>query len=157
MDRPKAKMKMTSGMVASSEPTGSKPKSPDRWPSWNTQTRAPNVAPSDSTFITTALAATTTEPVMRKRSTSVARTTRPRARGRRSTIDALKSTSSAASPVTKVGNDGRLPRRRWTTDCAVSPCSVPSGTTSTTDAATPGATGETLTDVTPGMARTCST
>ena len=102
-------MKMTSGMVASSAPTGSKPSSPERWPSWNTQTSAPKVAPSDSTFMTTALTATTTEPVMRNSSTSVAAHDERGGEGRRSATDSLKSTSSAASPVTSVAKAGRSP------------------------------------------------
>src|SRR3712207_8822763 len=73
MDSPKANTKISTGMVMSTIPGGSKPSSPDRWPSWNTQTRAPKLAPSDSTFMTIALTGTTTDPVIRNSRAKVAR------------------------------------------------------------------------------------
>ena len=62
---------MRIGWVASMKPVGVKSSSPDRWPSWKIQTSAPNEAPSDSTFITSALTGSTTEPKARNSSTNV--------------------------------------------------------------------------------------
>ena len=60
------------GMVGSMVPVGVKLSSPDRWPSWKIHTTTPNVADSDSTFITIALTGSTTEPNARNSSTNVA-------------------------------------------------------------------------------------
>ena len=116
-------------------PTASKPSRPDRWPSWNTHTSTPNVAPSDSTFITTALTATTTEPVIRnssdhRRQPDEAEGQGQAGRDRRREVDELGG----------VAGDERLERRRRrraaspTSACAASPCAGPSATTSTTTA-----------------------
>ena len=72
--QPEGEDEHDTGITRSSEPGGSKPSSAGRCPSWNTQTSAPNVAPSDSTFITIALTGSTTEPVIRNSSTNVATT-----------------------------------------------------------------------------------
>jgi hypothetical protein len=47
MDSPNAKEKMITGVQASMEPKAVNPSRAARCPSWNTQTSAPNVAPSD--------------------------------------------------------------------------------------------------------------
>ena len=56
------------------------------------------------------------------------------AHGRRAEIDALRSTSSAASPPTRVSNGASSWRRSATRAWAASPCVGPAGTTSTTTA-----------------------
>ena len=66
---------------------------PAPWPSWKTQTIAPNVAVSDSRFNAIAFSGTTTDPNMRNSSTNVASAMIPAASGRRSPMAALESTS----------------------------------------------------------------
>ena len=83
--------------------------------------------------MTMAFTANTTEPVIRNSSTIVARPTMASANGRRAEIDALRSTSSAASPPTRVSNGASSWRRSATRAWAASPCVGPPGTTSTTD------------------------
>ena len=55
------------------------------------QTTTPRVAPSETTLISSALTGMTTDPVMRKSRTRVARATRAKAIGARSRIESVKS------------------------------------------------------------------
>src|SRR5215468_4259546 len=100
MDSPNAKVKMMTGAQASTAPKAVNPSSEDRCPSWNTHTSAPNVAPSDKTFMTIALSGTSTEPVIKNNSAKVASAIQAAAYGARLAISALKSASDAAEPVT---------------------------------------------------------
>src|SRR3954447_1087623 len=130
IESPKANEKIRTGITNHTEPVESKSSRPDRCPSWNTHTSAPKLAPSDSTFISSALTGTTTEPVMRNSSTKVASATNPRTKGSRDSSAALSSTVSAARPVTKVGNGVSTARMTLTSrnDAAVS--ATDRGTTS---------------------------
>ena len=84
--------------MASTKPVGVKSRNPDRWPSWKIHTSAPNEAPSDSTFMSTALTGSTTEPNARNSSTNVVATT----------ISAIHG-SSAAEARQQVGQRRALP------------------------------------------------
>ena len=63
------------GMVGSIEPVGVNCSRRDRCPHWKIHTTTPNVADSDSTFITIALTGSTTDPNARNSSTNVASAT----------------------------------------------------------------------------------
>ena len=78
-----------------------KPSSDDRWPSWKIQTTAPKDAVSDSTFITTALTGSTTEPKARNSRTRVTPTTNRPIHGRVAPRLASRSRRSAARPPTR--------------------------------------------------------
>src|SRR5580698_607907 len=69
MDRPKMIASIRIGMVGSIDPVGVNRSKPDRCPHWKIQTTTPNVADSDSTFITIAFSGSTTEPNARNSST----------------------------------------------------------------------------------------
>src|ERR1700731_4126620 len=71
MDRPKMIAAMRIGMVGSMDPVGVNCSSRDRCPHWKIHTTTPNVAPSDSTFITIAFRGRTTDPKARNSSTNV--------------------------------------------------------------------------------------
>ena len=88
------------GWVASIAPVLVKPSSDDRWPSWKIHTRAPKDAESDSTFITTALSGSTTEPNARNSSTRVTPTTNSPIHGSVEPRLASRSRRSAARPPT---------------------------------------------------------
>ena len=88
------------GMVGSMVPVGVKLSSPDRWPCWKIHTIAPNVAVSDSAFITMALTGSTTDPNARNSSTNVASTTTSAIQGRVWPRLASSSTSCAVAPPT---------------------------------------------------------
>ena len=81
-------------------PVGVKWSSPDRWPSWKIHTITPNVAVSDSAFITMALTGSTTEPKARNSSTNVASATTSAIHGRVWPRLASSSTSCAVTPPT---------------------------------------------------------
>jgi len=98
------------GTQASMAPMAVKPSSEDRWGSWKIQTRAPNVAPSEITFMISALTGIRTEPVIRNSSAKVAVAISASAHGSRCAISALKSARKAACPVTQVRNAGRCSR-----------------------------------------------
>jgi len=69
-------------MVGSMLPVGVNCSARDRCPHWKTQTITPNVADSDSTFITIAFSGSTTELNARNSSTKVARPTSSAIHGR---------------------------------------------------------------------------
>ena len=104
--------------------------SPDRFPSWNTQTSTPSDAASESKLVSSALIGITTEPVMRNSSTNVAKITIPAAHGSPSMSAVAKSSWPAAWPVTQVGKPGSTPRTASTVSWAtLPPASVVSGRT----------------------------
>ena len=107
------------------------PSASARCPSWNTHTSAPNVAPSEIVFISSALTGTSSEPVIRNSSTNSATATTPNAHGSRSASDPEKSTRTAASPVTQLRYGGRCSRSTCTSRCAASPWDEPVGVMST--------------------------
>ena len=86
--------------MASTNPVGVKSRKPDRLPSWKIQTSAPNEAPSDSTFITTALTGSTIEPKARNSSTNVVATTNRPIHGSSEPRLSSRSSSTAAWPPT---------------------------------------------------------
>src|SRR5215472_2935309 len=100
MESPNPEAKIMTLRQASAEPQAVNPSSEDRCPSWNTHTSAPNVAPSDKTFMTIALSGMSTEPVIKNNSAKVASAIQAAAYGARLAISALKSASDAAEPVT---------------------------------------------------------
>jgi hypothetical protein len=59
------------GIVGSIDPVGVNLSRPDRWPHWKIHTTTPNVADSDSTFITIAFSGSTTDLNVRNSSTNV--------------------------------------------------------------------------------------
>ncbi|GLH96031.1 hypothetical protein Pa4123_13040 [Phytohabitans aurantiacus] len=94
----------------------------------------PNVAASETTFMTTALTGTTREPVIRNSSTSIARAVSPMAIGRRPVSRPVRSRRSAASPVTHDRSPGgRSSRIRSTRSHTVPPCGSPRTSNSTMD------------------------
>src|SRR4029450_7092892 len=132
MDRPKANTKISTGTVMSTMPGGSKPSGPERWPSWNTQTSAPKLAPSDSTFMTIALTGTTTDPVIRNSRAKVASPISPRACGTRLASESRSAPRRGAGPVTPAATGRSRSRIRSTSRVATGPSLVPSGPTSNT-------------------------
>ena len=152
MDRPNANTNTTTGTHASMAPKASKPSSPDRWPCWKTQTSAPNVAPSDRVFITSALTGTSTEPVIRNSSTNVASADQQQ-RPRQPVGDLAAEVDQergAAGDVVWCSRAGRraAARTRSLRDGALR-CAR-SGITSMTDSSVPRAS-STLTPATPGQ------
>src|SRR6266566_3377342 len=100
MDRPNATQNISTGSEVSMNPVAVKPSRADRWPSWNTQTTAPNIAASDSAFTSTVLTGSSTLPVIRYITNSVTATITPSAQGSRPVIAAWLSASSADAPST---------------------------------------------------------
>ncbi len=88
---------MRIGIVGSMEPVGVNRSRPDRWPHWKIHTTTPNVAPSDSTFITIAFSGRTTEPKARNSSTNVDTQTSSAIHGRTEPRLASSSTSPIAA------------------------------------------------------------
>ena len=82
-------------MVGSMVPVAVKCSGPDRRPYWKIHTTAPNVADSDSTFITIALTGSTIKPNARNSSTKVAATTTSAIHG--SVRDKLPSSSTSCA------------------------------------------------------------
>jgi hypothetical protein len=73
MESPNAKANTITGTQASIAPNAVNPSIQARCPSWNTQTSAPNTAPSERAFMTRALTRTSTEPVIKNSRAKVAR------------------------------------------------------------------------------------
>ena len=105
-------------MTASMPPVEVNASSSSPYPSWNTSTRTPNDAPSESTLSSRALAGMSSEPVMRKSRTNVAATTTPTASGASATSESVKSSREAAWPVTQVSAPTSSARSRWVTASA---------------------------------------
>ena len=106
------------GMVGSIEPVGVNRSRPDRCPHWKIHTTTPNVADSDSTFITIALTGSTTEPKARNSSTNVETPTSSAIQGSVAPRLASSSTSPAVVPPTStVAPGGGVMSRIWVTMC----------------------------------------
>src|SRR6478609_5684058 len=100
MDRPKMMASIRIGMVGSMEPVGVNWSRPDRCPHWKIHTTTPNVADSDSTFITIALTGSTTDPKARNIRTNVDTTTSSAIHGSTEPSEASSSTRLAVVPPT---------------------------------------------------------
>jgi len=97
-------------------PVGVNPSGPDRCPHWKTQTITPNVAESESTFITIALTGSTTEPNARNSRMNVASAVSRAIHGRVAPRLDSSSTSSAVAPPTRtVACGGGVMARIWVT------------------------------------------
>ena len=83
------------GMVGLIVPSGVKPSSPDRCPSWKIQVTTPNIAPSDKMFIMIASTGRTSDPNARNSSANVASTTASAIHGR--VCPRLDSSSASAA------------------------------------------------------------
>lgn len=131
MESPKATQNIRTGSVVSMSPVLVKASSPERFPSWKTQTTAPNIAVRLRALSTTAWSGMSTLPVSRKTRSSVTTTMIARAQGSRSAMASLESTRTAAVPVTEVSSEeaeGMALRSR--TSCwACSPTASPLGST----------------------------
>src|SRR6266576_2800987 len=105
------------GMVGSIEPVGVNCSRRDRCPHWKIHTTTPNVADSDSTFITIAFSGSTTEPKARNSSTNVLTPVSSAIQGSVAPRLASSSTSPAVVPPTStVAPAGRGHRGRLVTD-----------------------------------------
>ncbi len=131
MESPKATQNIRTGSVVSMSPVLVKPSRPERFPSWKTQTNAPNIAVRLRALSTTAWSGMSTLPVSRKTRSSVTTTMIASAQGSLSAMASLESTRTAAVPVTETSRedaDGTALRSR--TSCWVaSPTASPSGST----------------------------
>ena len=94
------------GIVGSIEPVGLNRSRPDRCPHWKIQTTTPNVADSDSTFITIAFSGSTTEPNARNSSTNVETQTSSAIQGSVEPRLLSSSTSPAVVPPTRTAVPG---------------------------------------------------
>src|SRR6266545_3551230 len=134
MDRPKANANTITTTNGLSPATVMSPSCLARNPCSNTALITPNVAPRETTFITTALSGTTREPVIANSSTTMASTVTPTAKGSRSPSSPSRSLRKAASPVTQDWPPpGRSARARSTSARAVAPSGSPATSIFTTD------------------------
>src|SRR5207247_9578422 len=112
VDGPKRKASIRIGIVGSIEPVGVNRSSPDRCPHWKIHTTTPNVADSDSTFITIAFSGRTTEPNARNSSTNVLTPVSSAIQGKVAPRLASSSTRPAVVPPTStvapVWRDGEV-------------------------------------------------
>ena len=69
------------GTIAMVKPGDSKPRMPDRLPSWKIQTRAPKLALIESSVMTTALSGMATDPNRRNRTIALTMSVVPMASG----------------------------------------------------------------------------
>ena len=88
------------------------PSRPERCPSWNTHTSAPNVAPRDRVFMASALTGTSTEPVIRNSRTNVEAAMRPRAYGSRLEMLVLEVQQGRGLPGDVRGEAGTVGAQR---------------------------------------------
>ena len=106
------------GIVGSMEPVGVNRSKPDRWPHWKIHTMTPNVADSESTFITIAFSGSTNEPNARNSSTNVETHTSRAIQGSVAPRLASSSTSPAVVPPTStVAPGGAAVSRSSVTMC----------------------------------------
>ncbi len=130
---------MRIGIVMSRAPVDVKFNTDERFPSWNTHTRAPKVAESDRRLSTTALSGTTSEPNIRNSNTNVVTAMMPSAQGRDPMREAFESTSSAAPPCTRTANGASASRM---SPINASPSSDDGDTSAMTDRYVPVSSGE---------------
>src|SRR3954452_23963810 len=101
MDSPNANAKTITMTNGSSPPTVIVCSGPASQPCSNTAYITPKVAPSDTTLARIAFTGTTSEPVNANSSSTMASSVTPTAQGRPRSISPIRSTSTAASPVTQ--------------------------------------------------------
>src|SRR5258707_3983184 len=106
MDRPKMMASIKIDMVGSMEPVGVNWSRQDRCPHWKIHTTTPNVADSDSTFITIAFSGSTTEPNAANISTNVDTPTSKAIHGSVEPRLASSSTRPAVLPPTSTAVPG---------------------------------------------------
>src|SRR5262245_19958527 len=120
---------ISTGVELSSVPVAVNPSAPAKWPSWNTNAIAPNVADRLSRFSTMALIGTSTLPVIRNSTTKVTSAINPAASGTRPKMADFESTSWAEGPATSVSNGAGVARTSRTSRSPADEIGSTEGTT----------------------------
>ncbi len=134
-----------------------KSSSPDRCPSWKIQTIAPNEAVSDSTFISSALTGSTTEPNARNSSSTVAPATISAMYGSSRPRLPSRSDSTAVSPPTSTLPPGGGGSARTRSTIARASADMGSPVKPRSTFAVPSRSATTVAEVTPGTVLTSPT